>query len=177
MALGAGAGTLAGAATGASKVGQAALGGAGLAAGMKLGELASMPTYQAIISNMSINQIDLGEIVRFQIENQLATSNRFKIVSIDAQADAEIQLTVVNWGFGLTQGFNSVMYPTMKIAAEMKRGDVVVWRYGNYIAPFNGDNTYAFTPFEYRTDPNKLKAALNGVTEILSRKLIENLDD
>ncbi|WP_229632014.1 MULTISPECIES: hypothetical protein [Pseudomonas] len=98
MALGAGAGTLAGAATGASKIGQAALGGAGLAAGMKLGDLASMPTYQAIISSMSINQIDLGEIVKSQFENQITKLNKYKVVGVDAQADAEIQLTVVNWG-------------------------------------------------------------------------------
>jgi hypothetical protein len=175
MALGAGAGTLAGAATGASKIGQAALGGAGLAAGMKVGDLASMPTYQAIISSMSINQIDLGEIVKSQFENQLNTLNKFKVVDVDAQADAEIQLTVVNWGFGLTQGFSSVMYPTMKVEAEMKQGKVVVWRHGNYITPFNGDNTYAFTPLEYRTDPEKLKAALNGVATIISKKLVENL--
>ncbi|MDH0747028.1 hypothetical protein N5D61_11795 [Pseudomonas sp. GD03842] len=59
-ALGAGVGVAAGAAVKASHLGTAALSGAGFAAGMKAGDLASMSTVQAIVYNMNAANINLG---------------------------------------------------------------------------------------------------------------------
>ncbi|WP_342655821.1 hypothetical protein [Pseudomonas sp. F3-2] len=174
-ALGAGAGVAAGAAFKASGVGTAALSGAGFAAGMKAGDLASMSTVEAIVYSMNSANIDLGEIVRKNFADKLATTGRFKIVSEQTAADAELQLTVNNWGFALTQGFSSVVYPTISVRGSLKRGDERVWQKTEYITPFNSGNTYGYTPLRYRTEPELLRTALDGVSQIVDEQLVKDL--
>lgn len=174
-ALGAGAGVAAGAAFKASGVGTAALSGAGFAAGMKAGDLASMSTVEAIVYSMNSANIDLGEIVRKNFADQLATTGRFKIVSEQEAADAELQLTVNNWGFALTQGFSSVVYPTISVTGSLKRVDERVWQKTEYITPFNSGNTYGYTPLRYRTEPELLRTALDGVSQIVDEQLVKDL--
>lgn len=174
-ALGAGAGVAAGAVFKVSGVGTAALSGAGFAAGMKAGDLASMSTVEAIVYNINSANIDLGEIVRKNFADKLATTGRFKIVGEQETADAELQLTVNNWGFALTQGFSSVVYPTISVTGSLKRRDERVWQKTEYITPFNSGNTYGYTPLRYRTEPELLRTALDGVSQIVDEQLVKDL--
>jgi hypothetical protein len=176
-AVGAGLGTGVGLAAGAGKVGTAALGGAGFAAGLKAGDLASMSTVEAILYNMESADIDLGKLVKKSFEDQLAASGRFKIVAENEPADAEIKLTVISWGFSLTQGFSSVVYPTIAVNAAMKRGDELIWQRNEPITPFNGANTYGYEPLRYRTEPELLRTALTGVSQIAGSYLIKDMNE
>jgi hypothetical protein len=176
-ALGAGVGAGAGMAAGASNLAKAALGGAGFAAGLKAGDLASMSTVDAILYNMETSEIDLGELVKKSFEEQLAADGRFKIVGENEQADAQIQLTVLNWGFALTQGFSSVVYPTIAVSAVMKRGDELIWQRNEPITAFNGANTFGYEPLRYRTEPELLRTALTGVAQIVDRYLVKDLSE
>lgn len=176
-ALGAGVGTGVGMAAGASKLGTSALAGAGFAAGMKAGDLASMSTTEAILYNMETADINLGQLVQKSFEEQLTASGRFKIVGENEPADAQIELTVVNWGFALTQGFSSVVYPTIIVSGVMKRGDELIWQRNEPITAFNGNNTYGYTPLRYRTEPELLRTALTGVSQIVGSYLIKDLNE
>ncbi len=109
-------------------MGSAALIGAGFAAGYKVGDLASMSTVDAIIYNIDSAKIDLGEMVRKGFEDSLVASGRFMVVGAQEVADAQIKLTVMNWGFALTQGFSIVVYPAIAVSATLKRGDELVWQ-------------------------------------------------
>jgi hypothetical protein len=176
-ALGAGVGTGIGMAAGASNVAKAALGGAGFAAGLKAGDLASMSTVDAILYNMQTSDIALDQLVKKSFEQQLAATGRFKIVGENDKADAEIQLTILNWGFALTQGFSGVVYPTIAVSGVMKRGDELIWQRNEPITAFNGANTYGYEPLRYRTEPELLRTALTGVSQIVGRYLIADLNE
>lgn len=174
-ALGAGVGVAAGAVAKASSVGTAALSGVGFVAGMKAGDLASMSTVEAIVYNMDAANIDLGEIVRKRFEEELMKTGRFKVVGEQETADAELQLTVNNWGFALTQGFSSVVYPTINVTGLLKHGEERVWQRTEYITAFNSGNTFGFTPLRYRTEPELLRTALDGVSQIVDQYLVKDL--
>lgn len=176
-ALGAGVGAGVGMAAGASSLGKAALGGAGFAAGLKAGDLASMSTVDAILYNMETADIDLARLVKKSFEEQLAATGRFKIVSENEQADADIQLTVLSWGFALTQGFSSVVYPTIAVSGVMKRGDELIWQRNEPITAFNGANTYGYEPLRYRTEPELLRTALTGIAQIADSYLVKDLNE
>ena len=176
-AVGAGVGTGIGLASGASKAATAALGGVGFAAGLKAGDLASMSTTDAIVYNMETANINLAEVVKKSFEEQLVASGRFKIVGDNEPADAQIDLAVNNWGFSLTQGFSSVVYPTINVTAALKRGDELVWQRSEAITPFNGANTYGYEPLRYRTEPELLRTALTGVSQIANQYLIKDMNE
>lgn len=107
-ALGAGLGAGVGMASGASKLGTAALSGAGFAGGLKVGELAEMPTPAAILTLIEAEKIDVGVLLRQGFIDALGKTSTLKVVDDDEPADAQIQLTIAEWGFRLTQGFSSV---------------------------------------------------------------------
>lgn len=174
-ALGAGLGAGVGMASGASRLGTAALSGAGFAGGMKLGQLAEMPTPVAILTVMDAEKIDLCVLLKQGFIDALAKTSTLKVVGDDEPADAQIQLTVAEWGFRLTQGFSSVVYPTLNVLAQMNRGDEMVWRTSEAVTPFNGQNVYGYTPLTYRTDPEALRRALTGITQISSGYLVKEL--
>jgi predicted dinucleotide-binding enzyme len=48
-------------------------------------------------------------------------TSSLKVVGDDEPADAQIQLTVGEWGF------SSVVYPTLTVVARMDRGDEMLW--------------------------------------------------
>ncbi|ELQ09218.1 lipoprotein [Pseudomonas fluorescens BRIP34879] len=174
-ALGAGLGAGVGMASGASRVGTAALSGAGFAAGMKLGQLAEMSTPAAILTVMDAENIDVGVLLKQGFVDALSKTSTLKVVGDDEPADAQIQLTVTEWGFRLTQGFSSVIYPTISVIAQMDRGDQMIWRTFETITPFNGQNVYGYTPLTYRTDPEALRRALTGITQISGQYLVKEL--
>ncbi|WP_223447850.1 hypothetical protein [Pseudomonas sp. BF-R-19] len=176
-ALGAGVGAGVGMAAGASNLTKAALGGAGFAAGLKAGDLASMSTVDAILYNMETADINLGELVKKSFEEQLTATGRYKIVGENEPADAQIELTVLNWGFALTQGFSSVVYPTIAVSGVMKRGEELIWQRNEPITVFNGANTYGYTPLRYRTEPELLRTALMGVSQIVDGYLVKDLNE
>jgi hypothetical protein len=176
-ALGAGVGAGVGMAAGASNLTKAASGGAGFAVGLKAGDLASMSTVDAIVYNMETADINLGELVKKSSEEQLVATGRFKIAAENEPADAQIELTILNWGFALTQGFSSVVYPTIAVSGVMKRGDELIWQRNEPITAFNGANTYGYTPLRYRTEPELLRTALTGDTQIVGSYLIKDMNE
>lgn len=176
-ALGAGVGAGVGMAAGASNLAKAALGGAGFAAGLKTGDLASMSTVEAIRYNMETADINLGELIKKSFEEQLTATGRYKVVGENEPADAQIQLTVRNWGFALTQGFSSVVYPTIAVSGVMKRGEELIWQRNETITPLNGANTYGYTPLRYRTEPELLRTALTDISKIVDGYLIKDLNE
>jgi len=175
-ALGAGLGAGVGMASGASRLGTSALSGAGFAAGLKAGDLASMPTVEAILYLMETENINLGELLKQNFVDELAKNRSLKVVSGEEAADAQIQITVNTWGFSLTQGFSSVVYPMINVDAVMTRGAEQLWRQGEGVSAFTSGNDYGYTPLQYRTEPEKLRMALKGVSEIASKKLSQDLN-
>lgn len=174
-ALGAGLGAGIGMASGASRLGSSALSGAGFAVGLKTGDLASMSTVEAILYVMETEKIDLGELLKQNFVTELNKNSSLRVVGDDEVADAQIQLTVDSWGFSLTQGFSSVVYPVINVVAVMNRGDEQLWQQGDRVTPFTSGNDYGYTPLQYRTEPQTLRLALKGVTEIVSQPLAEGL--
>jgi hypothetical protein len=43
------------------------------------------------------------------------------------------------------------------------------------VTPFNGQNVYGYTPLTYRTDPEALRRALTGITQISGGYLVKEL--
>lgn len=175
MALGAGLGAGVAMASGASRVATAAVSGAGLAVGLKAGDLASMSTVEAIVYVMEAEKIDLGELLKQSFIADLTSNSSLQVVGDDDEADAHIQLVVLGWGFSLTQGFSSVVYPTLQVSAVMTRGDEQLWLQSVGVTPFSFGNNYGHTPLQYRTEPQTLRSALQGVSQIGSKKLVDDL--
>ena len=175
MALGAGLGAGVAMASGASRAATAAVSGVGFAGGLKAGDLASMSTAEAIIYVMEAEKIDLGELLRQNFIAQLASNPSIKVVGDNDEADAQIQLSVLAWGFSLTQGFSSVVYPTLTVRGVMTRDTEQLWLQAAGITPFSSGNEYGYTPLQYRTQVQTLRLALQGVSQLASKKLADDL--
>lgn len=91
---------------------------------------------------MEAEKIDVGVLLKQGFIDALGKTSTLKVVGDDEPADAQIQLTVAEWGFRLTQGFSSVIYPTLNVVAQMNRGDEMIWRTSEAVTPFNGQNVF-----------------------------------
>ncbi|HEX8596296.1 MAG TPA: hypothetical protein VF682_23880 [Pseudomonas sp.] len=72
-------------------------------------------------------------------------------------------------------GFSSVVYPTITVTASMKRGDQLLWQRTEYISAFNGGNTFGYEPKRYRTEPELLRTALDGISRIVDEAIVKDL--
>ncbi|MCF7535510.1 hypothetical protein [Pseudomonas petrae] len=172
--LGAGAGAATGMAAGASSAGTSALTGAGSVAGTKAANGAKADISQAILNNMQAHGIDLGQLVRESFEKRIKREGLFTIVAEGEKADADVELMVSQWGLCL-KNFSTVLYPVIGVNGSMKRNGTSVWRNFDTISVFNETNTVAFTPQQYATNPEALRAVFSHVTDLAVSKLIENL--
>ncbi|MCF7540537.1 hypothetical protein [Pseudomonas petrae] len=172
--LGAGAGAATGMAAGASSAGTSALTGAGSVAGTKAANGAKADISQAILNNMQAHGIDLGQLVRESFEKRIKREGLFTIVAEGEKADADVELVVSQWGLCL-KNFSTVLYPVIGVNGSMKRNGTSVWRNFDTISVFNETNTVAFTPQQYATNPEALRAVFSHVTDLAVSKLIENL--
>lgn len=172
--LGAGAGAAAGMVAGASSAGTSALTGVGSVAGTKAANGATADISQAILNNMQAHDINLGQLVRESFEKRIKQEGLFTIVAEGEKADADVELMVSQWGLCL-KNFSTVLYPVIGVNGSMKRNGTSVWRNFDTISVFNENNTVAFTPQHYATNPEALRAAFSRVTDLAVSKLVENL--
>ncbi|WP_434558555.1 hypothetical protein [Pseudomonas sp. Z4-20] len=172
--LGAGAGAATGMAAGASSAATSALAGAGSVAGTKAADGATVDISQAILDNMQAHGIDVGKLVRESFERRIKQEGLFTIVAEGEKADADVEIMVMQWGLSL-KNYSTVLYPVIGVNGFMKRGGTSVWRNFNTISPFNESNTLAYTPEQYATDPEALRAAFSRVSDLAVGKLIEDL--
>lgn len=66
----------------------------------------------------------------------------------------------------MTQGFSSVVYPTINVTGSLKRGEQLIWQRTEYVTPFNGGNTFGYEPQRYRTEGHQMYAEAKGRTLI-----------
>jgi hypothetical protein len=172
--LGAGAGAATGMAIGASNVGASALTGAGSVMGTKAADGATADISHAILNNMQAHGIDLGTLIRESFEARIKREGLFTIVADGEKADADVEIIVMQWGLSL-KNFSTVLYPVIGINGSMKRSGTSVWRNFDTISVFNQANIIAYTPEQYATDPEALRAAFSRVSDLAVGKLIENM--
>lgn len=148
--------------------------GAGSVAGTKAANGATADMSQAILNNMRAHGIDLGLLVRESFEKRIKREGLFTIVPDGEKADADVELTISQWGLCL-KNFSTVLYPVIGVNGSMKRNGTSVWRNFNTISVFNEANTVAFTPQQYATNREALRAVFSHVTDLAVGKLMENL--
>jgi hypothetical protein len=57
----------------------------------------------------------------------------------------------------------------------MKRGDQLIWQRTEYISASNGGNTFGYEPKRYRTEPELLRTALDGISKIVDEAIVKDL--
>ncbi|MCJ8207041.1 hypothetical protein [Pseudomonas sp. RGM2987] len=172
--LGAGTGAATGMAAGASSAGTSALAGAGSVAGTKVADGATADISQAILNNLRAHDIDLGKLVRASFEERIKRERLFTIVAESEKADAEVEILVMQWGLSL-KNFSTVLYPVVGVNGSMKRDGTSVWRNFDTVSAFTEDNTIAYTPEQYATDPEAARAAFTHVADLAVSKLVERM--
>lgn len=176
IGLGAGAGVAAGMASGASAAKTGAYTGIGTGIGVvAAAQLAKTPK-EAMKNTIATNHIDQGDIFRQSFATSLASGSSFVVTDDQGPADAEVHLSVTMYGFGQTQGFSSVLYPTLSVAADMSTPDGrVVWKDKDFITPLSKQNSQGHTFEEYMGNPELVRATLQNVYSVLSNNLVDDL--
>jgi len=172
--LGAGAGAATGMVAGASSAGTAALTGAGSVAGTKTGDVLTGDISRAIQNNMKANGIDLSQLIRQSFVKRIQQERVFTVVGEGEQADAEVEILVMQWGLSL-KNYSTVLYPVIGANASIKRNGSAVWRNFETISVFNDANTIAYAPEQYATDPEALRTAFTHVSDLVMKKLVDDL--
>ncbi|WP_341962184.1 hypothetical protein [Pseudomonas sp. RC10] len=147
----------------------------GGALGVAVANMLSTSPQAEIVEMVDNEKIDLGELVKQHFVAELAKNSSFKVVDDDTTADANIQLTVDHWGFHISHGFSSVIYPVVRINAVMKRGTERVWQHAEGVSPFTAGNDHGYEPDKLGTDAEISRLALDKVSELASQSLAKEL--
>ncbi len=149
----------------------AAVGGA---LGAMLGSDSTAGPSAAIVAKMKEANISLPDILAAEFKRAVEGAG-LTVVDPATASDAEVTLVVQFYGLGQTHGF-SALYPTMKVAATMKKADgTVVWQKTDGVLPFNSDNKTSKEFDEYMREPELLRTAMTTASAIVSKMLADDL--
>jgi len=124
---------------------------------------------------MNKSNVDVAQIVRTEFEQQLKSSNLFNTILPDRGNYPEIKLKIQLYGFASPQTFSSQLRPMLGITGELVKPDgSVIWKNYEYVSNLNG-KTPSYTLEEYLKNPELIREAFNGASQIAVRGLIEDM--
>lgn len=176
MAVGIAAGLGAAAGGGKSAYRQGAYTGTGVAVGFAVGELLAQGPSQTIVQRMKESGISVGDIVRHELMAAMRANAKMDMAESPESADAVMTVKVNVYGFNQTQGFSSLLYPTLNVSVSIAdHTGREVWKQHDFITPLNKRNTVAHTFEEYVGNPALLKEAFTEASKVVAEWLVEKI--
>jgi hypothetical protein len=178
MAVGIGTGLGAAVGAGSSPSKQATYTAIGAGLGAAAGAQMAIEPSQEMVQTMKENDIDVGRIIRKSLIEQMIYKGKMSIVdSLDA-ADGIMNISINMYGFGQTQGFSSVLHPTLNVDAYITdKAGRKVWKKTDFITPLNKRNTPAHTFEEYIGNPNLIGEAFRVVGQAVAEWIVETIPE
>jgi hypothetical protein len=122
---------------------------------------------------MRRDQIDLGLIIREQLESELVTASVFPSI-VPEGGDAEIRLEVLIFGFGQPHAFSGKLMPTLGVQGSLVRTNgTVLWKKYDYAAGQN--QAFLHTLEEYLQNPQLIREAIIICAKIVSDRLVKDM--
>lgn len=174
LGIGVGVGAAAGSRGSASK--QATFIGIGAGVGSVVGEQMAAGPRQQIVQKMADADVDVRKILRNAFVNELQATGKMKSARDEVTADGVLTLKVNMYGFGQTQGFSSVLHPTLNVSASIRdRAGQEIWNKTDYITPHSEKNTVAHTFEEYRRNPTYLREAFSVISKAIAEWIVASI--
>ena len=132
-------------------------------------------TVDIIKDVMNKSNVDVTQIVRTEFEQQLKKSNLFNMILPDRGNYPEIRLSIQLYGFASPQTFSSQLRPMLGVTGELAKPDgSIIWKNYDYVSNLNG-KTPSYTLEEYLKNPELIREAFNGASQIAIKGLIEDM--
>jgi hypothetical protein len=126
-----------------------------------------------IRASMLQNQIDLGQIIREQLEAELIKASVFHTI-VSNGGDAEVRLEATLFGFDQTNPFSTQLKPALGVIGSLVRTNgTVLWQ--KLAIATNENQTPAHSVEEYLKNPQLIREAFNTTAKIISEGLVKDM--
>lgn len=151
---------------------QAVTTGVGGVLGYFIGQsLAKEPKAQ-LLTVMQANNISISDILKREFQKIASQKTAINFAEGLSSADADLTLTINNYGYGQTHGF-SVLYPILAVTAVIKRADgTIVWQQTDDATAYNEENNEGHEFVQYLENPKHINSTLTKISDIVSTMLV-----
>ncbi len=133
-------------------------------------------TTTQLVAEMRANHIDLGEIVAVEFARQASSGSPITFVVGSSPADAQVDLTVNEYGIAHAHVLGSTLYPIVSLSATMKTPEgTVVWQASHVASAQNAENQEGHALEDYLRDPELLRQAFVTGSDIVARVMVQDL--
>jgi hypothetical protein len=156
--------------------------GAAQGFGALFGVVGALATYGAekgpreqMVDLMAKEQIAVPAIVLAEADSRIGS-----VLMPESYCSAEhpgsLKISIPMYGFVRSQPLSSKMYPTIKVAMELKSDTgASIWKEFEWVATAASENDQGFSYDVYMKEPEKIRATLSKVSQIAVRRLFASL--
>lgn len=121
------------------------------------------------------NGVRIEEIVAQEFEGALRQSGKLKIVDMAGDNGATINLSVIQFGFSVPNGFSSKLVPVVSFKSEMvDAGGNVIWSARDSVLPL-GNPVEGEPADALRLNAKAIEAAWRAAVKHIARSMVEEL--
>lgn len=128
-----------------------------------------------LTAEMQAHQIVPGDIFASSFARQASDASPMKFVVGAANADAQVELSIIAYGFVNSGPLSSTLYPLCNVTAVMKTPDGrIVWQATEFAGPLRSEINEGHTFDEFAKDPELLRRMVAAGSDVASHLLVEN---
>jgi hypothetical protein len=121
------------------------------------------------------NGVRIEEIVAQEFEGALRQSGKLKIVDMAGDSGATINLSVIQFGFSVPNGFSSKLVPVVSFKSEMvDAGGNVIWSARDSVLPL-GNPVEGEPADALRSNAKAIDAAWRAAVKHIARSMVDEL--
>lgn len=145
------------------------------AVGGAIAGAANIAPGNAMLSFAEQNGVLIEEIVSQEFEGVLRESGKLKIVDMPGDNGATINLSVLQFGFSVPNGFSSKLVPVVSFKSEMvDAGGNVIWSARDGVLPL-GNPVEGESADALRSNAKAIEAAWRAAVKHIARNMINEL--
>lgn len=145
------------------------------AVGGAIAGAANIAPGNAMLSFAEQNGVRIEEIVSQEFEGALRESGKLKIVDMPGDKGATINLSVIQFGFSVPNGFSSKLVPVVSFKSEMvDAGGNVIWSARDGVLPL-GNPVEGEPADALRSNAKAIEAAWRAAVKHIARNMINDL--
>jgi outer membrane lipoprotein SlyB len=138
---------------------------------------ASMEDSQkAFVAFLEKNSVSIEKIVREEVEQTLRESGKLAIVSQGEASAATVNITVPQYGFGVTHLLSSNVVPVLQIKCDMvDSSGKLLWSANERMLPSVASPMEPITWAQLSNDPKQMEEQWRKASRHLAKKIIDDL--
>jgi hypothetical protein len=131
------------------------------------------PPPQQLVDIMKSSGVDVPSIVKSEFQSAVSARRAFSLASSDQEAQGRIVLAIDQYGYHLSRGFSTTLYPIMRLTAVLTRRDgTVAWQRTDYVSAINSENKIGYSYREYAENPELMRRTMAEAARIVSTQLV-----